>query len=123
MLVNKLFKPKLIPRLELKCKVITKATTGSGWPEDRVEDIPNLENCGVQPITGWQINALPEGLRNSAKYRLYTTSELSHYEEREGAPIMKVEWDSKWWEVREVRKWNYGVQSHYEAILVEDKVR
>ncbi len=68
--------------------------------------------ASVQPITGAQLKALPEGRHTEELRVVYTTTELL------AAPIPdKVTLDGSDWEVFKVERWEHWNSTHYVAFV------
>lgn len=114
------WRPSLIPRKTLNARRITLTYDNYNIPSE-IEAYFPVENAGVQPYTGGKgMKASLEGYRNKNAYYLFTTTPLRTADEGDrNAMADRVEIDGKWCTVLKVAKWDTGIRSHYEAILVE----
>jgi len=72
--------------------------------------------ASVQPLTGKEKLALPEGVRENATYRLYTDYELKTADESGNKKADRVTIFSKTYEIIIVEIWQNKVIPHYKAI-------
>lgn len=117
------WQPKLIPRKTLNGRRKTEIVDDYGWNTDE-EDVPSttftVENAGVHPVTGYELQALPEGYRDKKAFKVYTTTLLRTVNEGSTDLADEVEADPGiWCKVVKVEDWTYTVQSHYLAYVVE----
>lgn len=114
------FTPRLIPRKVLSGIRRVQVLGSHNIPEAPTETSFDVENSGVQPVSGWEANALPEGYRDRRIYKIYTTTPLLPAEEGTSSLGDLVEAETGvWCLVIRVQSWQYGVQSHYEAVVAE----
>lgn len=73
--------------------------------------------ASVQPITGSELERLPEGLRSKRPEKLYSETELKQVDVGAGTPPDLVIWDGEIWEVQRVRLHTWG--GYYKAIIVK----
>lgn len=112
------WRPKLIPRKTLNGKRRTE-TLDAYNIATVVEATFTVENAGVQPATGSQMLTVPSGYRDKVAYALYTTTEILPLVEGSDQYADQVEVNGKWFTAVRVAPWSYGIQSHYEVMLVE----
>ena len=78
-------------------------------------DITGVE-ASVQPITGNELQRLPEGLRTQRPVKLYTTTEIRASSVATGVPSDLIVWDGETWEVQFVEKHIWG--GYYKAVII-----
>ena len=79
-----------------------------------------IENASVQPVTGYSLQAVPEGYRDNRVVKIYTTTEVVIGEEGTTLKGDQIEFETgRWGRVIKVEPWQVGVQSHYLAFVVE----
>lgn len=114
------WKPKLIPRKTLNGRRLTQSVDEFGLPTDSAPVTFDVENAGVQPVTGNQLDVLPEGYRDRKNYRVYTTTPVFTAEEASSNLADEIEaYPGVWCKVIKVEPWGYGLQSHYLAYVSE----
>ncbi|MFC3227334.1 hypothetical protein ACFOGJ_08845 [Marinibaculum pumilum] len=74
--------------------------------------------ASVQPATPEDMQSLPEGRRNMAAYRLYTSTELRSSEDDETNPDRVTLFNDDY-EITQVGRWQNGIRSHYRAIATK----
>lgn len=115
-----IWSPQLIPRKTLNAKRLTGGVDPDGYPIDDVEAPFIVENASVQPVTGYALQAVPEGYRDNRVVKVYTTTEVLIADEGTTLKGDLVEFETgRWGRVIKVEPWNVGVQSHYLAFVVE----
>lgn len=73
--------------------------------------------ASVQPITGRQREALPEGIRQRVSKKLYTKAELRSADQATGVPADQIVYGGETFEVVQVHRWP-ALLAHFEADLV-----
>lgn len=73
----------------------------------------------VQPLSGNEIETLPEGLRERANYWLYTSFELRTINQQTKTPPDEVILFGKTFIVKKVEAWQNGVINHYKVLVSE----
>jgi len=112
--------PRLIPRKTLNAKRVTGGVDADGYPIDDVDVAFTVENASVQPVTGYSLQAVPEGYRDNRVVRVYTTTEVLIGDEGTDLKGDQIEFEpGRWGRVVKVEPWQVGVQSHYLAFVVE----
>jgi hypothetical protein len=71
--------------------------------------------ASVQPITGKELERLPEGIRSKRPAKLYTETEIKQADVGASTPPDQILWDSETWEVHNVGVHTWG--SYYKAII------
>lgn len=121
------FAPRLIPRKTLQGKRLTQMLDSHNLPLPPKEVEFTIENAGVQPVPGYEANALPSGWRDRKIFKLFTTTKVEPAEEGTDSSgdlvEVVVDGESLWCRVMRVKPWTYGIQSHYEAVLVHENER
>jgi len=72
--------------------------------------------ASVQPISGDELERLPEGIRSRRPAKIYTETELKQKDTTAGTPPDLIIWDSETWEVVSVEKHAWG--TYYKALIV-----
>jgi hypothetical protein len=75
--------------------------------------------ASVQPVTGDDLNSLPEGLRENGAYILYTDFELRTGNQTTKEPADIVNLFNKKYKVVLLEPWQNDVINHYKAIVSE----
>lgn len=75
--------------------------------------------ASIQPATGDELDALPEGLRENGMYRLYTDFALRTVNESTKKPADVIDYNSKKYKIVQVEPWQNNVISHYKAFMSE----
>ena len=118
-----LWNPKLIPRKTLNAMRRTQTLDSFNLPSTGSVAL-TLDNCGVHPVSGQEMQAMPSGYRDRKIYKVYTTTPV--YPAEEGtdqyADLIEVK-TGIWCSVIKVEEWEYGLQSHYLAYVAEDNER
>ena len=73
--------------------------------------------ASVQPITGKELERLPEGIRSKRPAKLYSETELKMVDVGAGTPADQIIWDSETWEVSRLEPHTWG--TYYKAIIVK----
>ena len=74
--------------------------------------------ASVQPLSPKELNALPEGERESAKFKLYTDFALRTVVTGDaGTNPDQVQINSEWYDVTGVDVWGNNVIPHYKVIV------
>lgn len=73
--------------------------------------------ASVQPITGKELERLPEGIRSHRPAKLYTETQILQVDVGAGTPPDQIIWDSETWEVHNVELHTWG--SYYKAIIIK----
>lgn len=84
-----------------------------GRPERTLEDESTIR-ASIQPISGRQRQALPEGIRQTVDLRLYTKSELRTADDQQGVPADHVVIDGEAYRVVQVQQWRQ-LMAHYQV--------
>lgn len=117
------WKPKLIPRKTLNGRRRTQTVDEFGLPTES-ETTFTVENAGVQPVAGNQLDVLPEGYRDRKNHRVYTTTPVFTAKEATNGLADQIEaYPGVWCDVIKVEPWDYGLQSHYLAYVSEENER
>lgn len=112
--------PRLIPRKIFNAKRLTGGVDSDGYPIDDVEVPFTVENASFHPVSGYALQAVPEGYRDSRVGKIYTTTETLIADEGTDLKGDLIEFETgKWARVIKVEPWNVGVQTHYLAYVVE----
>ena len=72
--------------------------------------------ASVQPLSGREKLTLPEGAREKAEYRLYTSFELQTLNEKAVKSADRVTLFGKLYEIIRVEPWQNNIIPHYKAI-------
>lgn len=117
------WRPKLIPR-----KTLTGRRRTEVLDAYNIATITNVaitvENAGVQPASGFTLQTLPSGYRDKEAFKLFTTTEILALQEGSDQYADQIElFTGRWFTAINVAPWDYGVQSHYEVLLVETNER
>ena len=113
--------PRLIPRKTLNGIRRVQSIDQYGRVSDSLDETPFIiENAGVHPITGWELQTLPDGYRDKKAFKVYTTTELRSVMEGTNnlADLVEAQ-PGVFCTVIKVEDWNYNVQGHYLAYVVE----
>lgn len=76
-------------------------------------------NGSVQPITGNERQTLPEGIRERARYAIYTDYALRTDDQTAKTPADTLDLFGKKYKVVIVEPWQNGLINHYRAIVSE----
>jgi hypothetical protein len=80
-------------------------------------DSPIQFTASVQPLTNKELVALPEGQRERARFKLYTSFQLLTVVRGDsGHAADQVQIESEWYEITQVGIWKNDVIPHYKAI-------
>jgi len=71
--------------------------------------------ASVQPVTGNELERLPEGIRSRRPAKLYTETEIKQADSVAGTPPDLIIWDGETWEVLSVEKHAWG--TYYKAMI------
>jgi hypothetical protein len=89
------------------------------WVEGSAETL--TISMSIQPLRIEEMDALPEGRRNSRAVKIYSGVELLPAEQTTGQNADLVTWQGKPWEVIGCDSYQMGVISHYKSLAVEVK--
>lgn len=118
------WKPKLIPRKTLNGRRRTQTVDEFGLPVDDPVVAFTVENAGVQPVPGNQLDVFPEGYRDRRTYKVFTTTPVFTAKEATSGLADQIEaYPDVWCDVIKVEPWDYGLQSHYLAYVSEENER
>jgi len=118
------WQPKLIPRKTLGGRRQTQTVDEFGIPTTSAPVLFDIENAGVQPVSGHEMNTMPEGYRDRKMYKVFTTTPVFTAVEGSDNLADKIETVSGvWCDVVRVQAWSYGIQSHYEAYVAQENER
>lgn len=97
-----------------------------GHYDDAGDWVPGTETnltlmMSIQPLRVDEMDALPEGRRNSRAVKIYSGDELLLAEQTTGQNADLVTWQGKQWEVMGCDPYQMGVISHYKSLAVEVK--
>lgn len=115
-------KKKLIPRKVLNGRKYTQTFDSYNYPTETFEAF-KLTDCGVQPITGQTQELVPEGFRDKKLYKVFTETEVLPRTEGSNIRYQVEVRTGLWCDVVDVQIWDYGIQSHYMAIVAEPNER
>jgi hypothetical protein len=114
------FSPRLLPRKTLRARTISEVLDEFNIPLEPEVVYLELENCGVHPVTGYKLQALPQGFRDKQIWEVYTTSPLSFKTEGENTSPPEIEVKPNVWAVViKADDWDYGIQSHTRFYVAE----
>ena len=71
--------------------------------------------ASIQPVTGYDLENLPEGQHSENVRHVYTTTELKA--RQDGFAPDKFAIDSETWEVWRLERWEDGAETHYRATI------
>lgn len=117
------WRPRLIPRKTYQGRRMGVSLDAYGLPTDDAPVLFDVENASAQPLPSNERMALQEGYRNKRCWRLFTTTTLTAAEEGSTSLGDQVEINGHWCDIIRVDDWDVGVQTHYEAICVEENER
>lgn len=92
---------------------------GGNWVEGSETNLTLY--MSIQPLRVDEMDALPEGRRNSRAVKIYSGDELYPAEQTAGQNADFVTWQGKQWEVIGCDPYQMGVISHYKSLAVEVK--
>lgn len=116
--------PKLIPRKTLNGRRSTQTVDEFGLTTDSSPTSFTVDNAGVQPVPGDQLDVFPEGYRDRRKYKVYTTTPVFTVEEGSNKLPDQIEVETGiWCDVVRVESWGYGLQAHYLAFVAQENER
>ena len=75
--------------------------------------------ASVQPLTGKEMELLPEGRRESQSYKLYSATKLLTVKTAPKDNADLVTYDGRNFEVLIVEDWQNSIINHYKIIVVE----
>jgi len=75
--------------------------------------------CSAQPITGKEMETLPENRRNTSAYTVFTETELQTTNDATGLKPDRLTLFGKVCEIIQVQPWQNGLINHYECIASE----
>lgn len=75
----------------------------------------------LQPITGNDLQILPEGLKRTDLKKLYTRTELRSLDDGNETEADKINIDGSVYEVHSVEKWVGRRLQHYKVLLVKEE--
>ena len=113
---------RLLPRKTLNGRKYTITYDQYNYPTETFETI-KLEECSVQPITGYKQSTLPEGFRDSKVYRVFTKTNVFPRIEGNDTRFQVEVRAGLWCDVIDADTWEVGVQSHFELTVVEPNER
>jgi len=77
--------------------------------------------ASVQPVSGDEMETLPEGLREAGMYRLYTDFALRTVNQKTKTPADEIDYADKKYIIVFVQPWQNNVINHYKAFMSEGK--
>lgn len=117
------WRPRLIPRKTYQARHKSVSLDAYNLPSDDSPTTFTVENASAQPMKTNERLALQEGYRDRVAYKLFTTTEILAAREGDTSLGDQVCVDGFWCDVIKVDNWNVGVQTHFEAWLVEENER
>jgi len=76
-------------------------------------------SASVQPLTGNERQALPEGLRERGRYYIYTSFALRTEDQTTKTPADEVDLFGKKYKVVLLEPWQNNILGHYKALVSE----
>ena len=101
-----------------KPRTVKRTTQGGyvdGYWVDGEETEQFTARMSVQPLRGFEFEALPEGRRGRQSVRLYSSKRLKPILDNDGTAD-RVVINGEEFEVYSTEPWQNGVQSHYKSI-------
>jgi len=80
-------------------------------------DTPLVFEGSVQPVTGHDLLAVPEGRRETAIKRILTTFKLQGIDEDTSINPDRIDLEDGEYEVFKVEDWQNGILSHYDVLV------
>ena len=109
-----------LPTTEIK---VTQPTEGGEYVNGRY--VPGEKRivfnmASVQPLSGSEIQMLPEGRRNMEAINIFTELRMFVSDEKNNRKASLIEYDGKNYEVHKVDNWAIGTDiPHYEIIAIK----
>jgi len=75
--------------------------------------------ASAQPLTGKEMETLPENRRNTSAYKVFTETELQTSNDATGLKPDRLTLFGKLCEIIQVQAWQNGLINHYECIASE----
>lgn len=75
--------------------------------------------ASVQPVSGNDLESLPEGVREQGMYRLYTSFQLRTINQTTKEPADIIDFDGKKYKIVFLQPWQNNVINHYKAFMAE----
>lgn len=91
---------------------------GRHVPDNDVTSTINI-TCSAQPLTGKEMETLPENRRNTSSYRVFTETELQTTNDATGLKPDRLTLFGKLCEIIEVQPWQNGLINHYSCVASE----
>ena len=80
-----------------------------------------IETTNVQPISGWTLQALPEGYRSKAQYTFWTTTDIQPLDQGEGLLSDQIQIKGEWYSIYSRKDWTENsFLLHDECIAIRD---
>lgn len=108
----------MIPR---KTLTITRYSAGTRVKGTWVEGTPSTfeADYSVQPLTGREMQLLPEDRRTTQSYRLYGDTKLYTVDVNTGTNADRVTIDGETYEVFSCAPWQNTIINHYKIIVIK----
>lgn len=113
-----------------------KFLSGKDLPAERVRqqndeyNIPvtvnfpfTVEDADVQPVGGYSLNVLPEGLRDSIEYTVFTKTPLQGASEGTDQHPDRIKIYGEWYSVVAVKPWLSNLDEYYLAYVKRETLR
>lgn len=91
---------------------------GRHVPENDITSTINI-TASAQPLTGKEMETLPENRRNTSAYKIFTRTELKTTDDATGLKPDRMTLFNKLCEIIQVQPWQNGLINHYECIASE----
>lgn len=75
--------------------------------------------ASIQPISGFQVLALPEGMRNKELLKVYTTTSLQMADESSGTIGDRFTWNGRLYEIISKFNWADTDLTHYKFVAAK----
>lgn len=101
---------------------VTRQRKDGAYINGRWAPTGNLETlqitASVQPLSGDELQMLPEGERTAETKRLYTTTKLNSLNESEQMNADIITIDGSSWEVHKAEAWSPNILDHNKYLIV-----
>lgn len=91
---------------------------GRHVPDDDITSTVDIE-CSAQPLSGKEMETLPENRRNTSAYTVFTETELKTNDDDTELKPDRLTLFGKLCEIIAVQPWQNGLINHYECIASE----
>lgn len=117
------WRPRLIPRKEFNAERLQQSLDQYNLPTNTPTAFI-VENASAQPTSGESSEAGLKLYRDKVVYKIFTTTPLIAADEGTNILGDRIElYPNRWFKVIKVNNWDVGVQTHYEAMAVEENER